>query len=93
LDASTTTFSSLGLSGDALGTVARAGYTVPTPIQIRVIPPALAGQDVIGCAATGTGKTAAFALPLVERLVGMRQREHVGEDERAAAFERDARLP
>jgi ATP-dependent RNA helicase RhlE len=63
-------FSSLGLSSGSLAALARAGYRVPTPIQARAIPPALAGNDVIGCAATGTGKTAAFVLPLVERLAG-----------------------
>ena len=63
-------FSSLGLSSESQSAIARAGYRVPTPIQARAIPPALAGKDVIGCAATGTGKTAAFVLPLVERLAG-----------------------
>ena len=63
-------FSSLGLSSESQAALARAGYRVPTPIQARAIPPALAGNDVIGCAATGTGKTAAFVLPLVERLAG-----------------------
>ncbi|RPH72538.1 MAG: DEAD/DEAH box helicase [Myxococcaceae bacterium] len=63
-------FSSLGLSSESQSFIARAGYHVPTPIQARAIPPALAGKDVIGCAATGTGKTAAFVLPLVERLAG-----------------------
>ncbi|HCF56593.1 MAG TPA: ATP-dependent helicase, partial [Myxococcales bacterium] len=47
-------------------------FTKPTPIQQRAIPPALAGRDLIGCAATGTGKTAAFVLPIVERLQGRR---------------------
>jgi ATP-dependent RNA helicase RhlE len=63
-------FSTLGLSSESQAALARAGYRVPTPIQARAIPPALAGKDVIGCAATGTGKTAAFVLPLVERLAG-----------------------
>jgi ATP-dependent RNA helicase RhlE len=63
-------FSSLGLSSESQTALARAGYRVPTPIQARAIPLALAGKDVIGCAATGTGKTAAFVLPLVERLAG-----------------------
>ncbi len=48
----------------------RARFASPTPIQAQAIPPALAGRDVIGCAATGTGKTAAYLLPLVERLAG-----------------------
>jgi ATP-dependent RNA helicase RhlE len=67
---STTSFASLGLSRQTLELVTRAGYQTPTPIQSRAIPPALAGRDVIGCAATGTGKTAAFVLPMIERLGG-----------------------
>lgn len=63
-------FSSLGLTPALLDAVARAGYETPTPIQRDAIPPALAGKDVIGCAATGTGKTAAFVLPMVMRLAG-----------------------
>ncbi len=61
-------FSSLGLSSPVLQALERAGYTQPTPIQEKAIPVALTGKDVIGCAATGTGKTAAFVLPIVERL-------------------------
>jgi ATP-dependent RNA helicase RhlE len=68
--APTASFQTLGLSPEALTSLEKAGYTQPTPIQVQAIPPALAGRDVIGCAATGTGKTAAFALPLVERLAG-----------------------
>jgi ATP-dependent RNA helicase RhlE len=63
-------FKILGLSAESLGAVRRARFTSPTPIQAQAIPPALAGRDVIGCAATGTGKTAAYLLPLVERLAG-----------------------
>jgi ATP-dependent RNA helicase RhlE len=63
-------FSTLGLSAHSLHAVERAGYRTPTPIQRDAIPPALAGRDVIGCAATGTGKTAAYVLPLIERLTG-----------------------
>jgi ATP-dependent RNA helicase RhlE len=66
----TLTFDTLGLSPPTLDALRRAGYEHPTPIQQRAIPPALTGQDVIGCAATGTGKTAAFVLPMVERLKG-----------------------
>lgn len=63
-------FKTLGLSAESLDAVRRARFASPTPIQAQAIPPALAGRDVIGCAATGTGKTAAYLLPLVERLAG-----------------------
>ncbi|PZR14506.1 MAG: ATP-dependent helicase [Archangium gephyra] len=63
-------FASLGLSSATLTALTRAGYEKPTPIQAQTIPHALAGKDVIGCAATGTGKTASFVLPIVERLKG-----------------------
>ncbi len=62
------TFASLGLSAECLSALSKAGYQKPTPIQVKAIPVALTGKDVIGCAATGTGKTAAFVLPLIERL-------------------------
>jgi len=65
-------FAGLGLSTAALESLDRAGYEHPTPVQQRAIPPALQGLDVVGCAATGTGKTAAFVLPVVERLQGRR---------------------
>jgi ATP-dependent RNA helicase RhlE len=65
-------FKSLGLSPESLDAVRRARFASPTPIQAQAIPPALAGRDVIGCAITGTGKTAAYLLPLVERLAGER---------------------
>lgn len=61
-------FSKLGLSRPVLEGVRAAGYTDPTPIQARAIPLILAGKDVIGSAQTGTGKTAAFALPILTRL-------------------------
>jgi ATP-dependent RNA helicase RhlE len=60
-------FSELGLMPELTRAVRDAGYTRPTPIQAATIPVALAGQDVIGCAQTGTGKTAAFCLPALER--------------------------
>jgi len=63
-----TEFSQLGLSHMTLQAVADTGYTIATPIQAQAIPVALAGRDVLGIAQTGTGKTAAFTLPLVERL-------------------------
>jgi len=61
-------FDQLGLSEDMLRAVAAEGYTIATPIQHQAIPAVLAGSDVMGCAQTGTGKTAAFALPTLERL-------------------------
>jgi ATP-dependent RNA helicase DeaD len=60
------TFAELGLSGPALEALAHLGYERPTPIQEQAIPPLLEGRDVIGQAQTGTGKTAAFGLPMVE---------------------------
>ncbi len=61
-------FSKLGLSQAVVQGVKAVGYVEPTPIQLRTIPLILAGQDVIGCAQTGTGKTAAFALPILTQL-------------------------
>ena len=63
-----TTFSNLELARPVLDAVAGEGYETPTPIQTRCIPPALAGRDILGVAQTGTGKTAAFALPIINRL-------------------------
>jgi len=62
------TFESLGLPAPVLQALADAGYERPTPIQAQSIPPLLAGRDLLGQAQTGTGKTAAFALPLLARL-------------------------
>src|SRR5258705_11223074 len=61
-------FSALGLSHSVLEGVKAMGYVQPTPIQLRTIPLIMNGQDVIGSAQTGTGKTAAFALPILSRL-------------------------
>src|SRR5947199_4170380 len=61
-------FSSLGLSAPILGIIEKIGFQNPTPIQAEVIPLALQGKDIIGLAQTGSGKTAAFSLPLAERL-------------------------
>ncbi len=62
------TFSDFGLSAGLVRAVSEKGYTEPTPVQERAIPPVLAGKDLLGCAQTGTGKTAAFALPILERI-------------------------
>ncbi|MEJ5989766.1 DEAD/DEAH box helicase [Ramlibacter sp. PS3R-8] len=67
------TFESLGLSAELAGACRKAGFSVPTPIQVQAIPPLLQGQDLLGLAPTGSGKTAAYALPLLQRLVAGRQ--------------------
>ena len=64
------TFEELGLKDQVLQAVSDAGYQTPTPIQEQAIPLVLKGRDVIGLAQTGTGKTAAFTLPLVNQLIG-----------------------
>ena len=63
-----TDFNSLGLAEPLLRSLVREGYTAPTPIQQRTIPPMLEGRDILGIAQTGTGKTAAFALPILQLL-------------------------
>ncbi len=62
-------FEALSLSDELLRAVRAASYETPTPIQTKAIPPALEGRDVLGCAQTGTGKTAAFVLPTLQRLM------------------------
>ena len=62
------TFKELNLSAPLLRAVQEAGYETPSPIQAAAIPPVLADKDLMGCAQTGTGKTAAFALPMLDRL-------------------------
>ncbi|MDP1643548.1 MAG: DEAD/DEAH box helicase [Phenylobacterium sp.] len=69
-----TEFSSLGLSDSTLKAIAETGYTDATPIQEAAIPVALAGRDVLGIAQTGTGKTAAFTLPMIDRLAAGRSK-------------------
>src|SRR3954449_1722423 len=73
-------FSDFALSEPLLAAVSDEGYSTPTPIQQKAIPKVLAGRDLLGCAQTGTGKTAAFALPMIERLM-------------ASTTPRDARRP
>jgi ATP-dependent RNA helicase RhlE len=63
-----TGFSDLGLSAPILAALAAEGHATPTPIQLQAIPPVLGGRDLCGIAQTGTGKTAAFALPILQRL-------------------------
>ena len=94
-----TDFSTLGLSPATLQAVAATGYTEATPIQEQAIPVALAGRDVLGIAQTGTGKTAAFTLPMIDRLVAGRSKARMPRslvvcptrelaDQVAASFER-----
>ena len=61
-------FESLGLMPIILKNVQNAGYETPTPIQLATIPLVMAGKDILGCAQTGTGKTAAFALPMIQQM-------------------------
>ena len=63
------TFNELGLAAPLLEALAQEGYTTPTPIQAQSIPPALEGRDLLGTAQTGTGKTAAFTLPILQHLM------------------------
>lgn len=64
-------FDELGLAPDLLRALADQGYTEPTPIQAQAIPVILAGRDLMGGAQTGTGKTAAFTLPLLQRILNV----------------------
>ncbi|HUO13007.1 MAG TPA: DEAD/DEAH box helicase [Caulobacteraceae bacterium] len=97
-----TEFSKLGLSPATLEAVAATGYTEATPIQAEAIPVALAGRDILGIAQTGTGKTAAFTLPMIDRLVAGRSKARMPRslvieptrelaDQVAASFERYAK--
>ena len=69
------TFKELNLSAPLLRAVQEAGYETPSPIQAAAIPPVLSGRDLMGCAQTGTGKTAAFALPMLTGSRPMRPAE------------------
>src|ERR1700761_9708045 len=97
-----TEFSELGLSSQILQAVADSGYTEATPIRAAAIPVALAGGDVLGIAQTGTGKTAAFPLPMIDKLSSGRAKARMPRalvmeptrelaDQVAAAFERYAK--
>src|SRR5579863_1292464 len=67
-------FNELGLSLQVLQAVSEAGYKTPTPIQEQAIPFVKRGRDVLGCAQTGTGKTASFVLPMIDMLAAGRTR-------------------
>ena len=97
-----TDFSDLGLSPETLRAVEDTGYTTPTPIQEQAIPVALAGRDVLGIAQTGTGKTAAFTLPMIDKLASGRSKARMPRalvvaptrelaDQVAASFEKYAK--
>ena len=72
----TMTFQDLQLLPQLLRAVAEMGYAAPSPIQAQAIPPVLAGRDLIGCAQTGTGKTAAFAIPILQTLQSRVDKTH-----------------
>ena len=69
-----TNFQDLGIAEPILRALAQEGYTEPTPIQLQAIPPLKQGRDLLGIAQTGTGKTAAFALPILDKLRADNQR-------------------
>ena len=76
-------FRIFGLEANILKAVHEAGYTEPTPIQSAAIPQILAGHDLIGIAQTGTGKTAAFVLPILAKLAGLSRQRRPAEHPRA----------
>ena len=95
-------FAELGLSPKVLAAVQAAGYTIATPIQSEAIPVALSGRDVLGIAQTGTGKTAAFTLPMIDRLSSGRAKARMPRalvlaptrelaDQGASSFEKSAK--
>src|SRR3982750_2096124 len=97
-----TAFTALGLSPEVVKAVHDAGYDTPTPIQEQAIPVALAGRDVLGIAQTGTGKTAGFTLPMIDRLAAGRSKARMPRslviaptrelaDQVAASFEKYAK--
>ena len=71
INAETNGFASLGISGVLLKATEAAGFTDPKPIQVEAIPPHRAGRDILGVAQTGSGKTAAFALPILSKIIGL----------------------
>ena len=75
------TFADLGLSPEVLKAIDEAGYATPTPIQDKAIPIVLMGSDLLGCAQTGTGKTASFTLPMIDSrsVTNWKRCDHEGE--------------
>ncbi|MCK9407817.1 MAG: DEAD/DEAH box helicase, partial [Bacteroidetes bacterium] len=69
-------FKALGLNDRLVQGILATGFTAPTEIQSRAIPSAIEGKDIIGCAQTGTGKTAAFTLPILNRLAEKTEKTH-----------------
>ncbi|WP_302461332.1 DEAD/DEAH box helicase [Bacteroides clarus] len=69
------TFKDLNITEPILKAIEEKGYTSPTPIQVKAIPAALTGKDILGCAQTGTGKTAAFAIPIIQHLQAGKERD------------------
>ena len=64
-------FAALGITGALLKATHNAGFTEPKPIQMQAIPPQLEGRDIFGIAQTGSGKTAAFALPILSKIIAL----------------------
>ena len=87
------TFASLGLTAPLIATLETLGYRTPTPVQSKAIPAVLAGRDLMAAAQTGTGKTAAFALPVLQRLAteGAAGRRQLGACAGAGADPRTGR--
>ena len=86
------TFAELGLNEQILAGVATLGFSVPTPVQTAAIPAVLAGKDVIASAQTGTGKTAAFMLPTLQRIaVERNDKAEKPDNKRNAAAEHNAK--
>lgn len=69
------TFKDLNITEPILKAIEEKGYANPTPIQVKAIPAALTGKDILGCAQTGTGKTAAFAIPIIQHLQALKKRD------------------
>ncbi len=82
-------FESLSLAPEILRAVLAEGYTIPTPIQAQAIPHLLAGRDLLGCAQTGTGKTAAFALPILHLLSTTQPKHTASQEKTGPALSRD----